>query len=64
MEKCSWCEGTGKFKESNNQEKYNDEFDKYDAQGVFNMGECREKALKEVGYTLIKCSHCNGSRKV
>ncbi|MBO5484328.1 MAG: hypothetical protein J5979_03845 [Lachnospiraceae bacterium] len=60
MEKCSWCDGIGKFKQPNDEEKYSDAFDKYDAQGIFNMEECRAKALKEVGYTLVKCSHCNG----
>lgn len=63
MEKCFWCEGKGRFRQPNDEKEYSIVFDKYDAQGVFSMGECREKALKEVGYTLIKCPHCNGTGK-
>lgn len=61
MARCFWCDGTGKFKQPRNEEKYNQLFDMYDAPGVLTMGECREKALEEVGYDLIKCTHCNGT---
>ena len=37
-------------------------FDHYDSLGTMAMGECREKALEEVGYDLITCEHCNGNR--
>nr|DAG37504.1 MAG TPA: transposase-like protein [Caudoviricetes sp.] len=36
-------------------------FDQYDSPGTMTMGECREKALEEVGYDLITCEHCNGT---
>lgn len=32
-----------------------------DAPGTLSMGECRKRALEEVGYDLVKCKHCNGT---
>lgn len=61
MGKCFWCEGTGKLKKPRDEKKYSELFDKYDAYGTLSMGECRAKALKEVGYDLIECEHCNGT---
>lgn len=63
MAKCFWCEGTGKYKKPNKEEKYNQLFDMYDAPGVLTMRECRERALKEVGYELIRCPYCHGTGK-
>lgn len=61
MAKCFWCDGTGKFKQPRDQKKYDMIFDHYDSPGTMTMGECREKALEEVGYDLITCEHCNGT---
>ena len=61
MGKCFWCEGTGKFKKPRDEKEYSELFDKYDAPGTLSMGECRERALKKVGYDLIKCERCNGT---
>ena len=61
MEKCSWCEGTGKFKQPKDVKQYEEIFDKYDAPGTLTMGECREKALDEVGYYLVECPKCKGT---
>ena len=58
---CFWCEGTGKFKKPRDEEKYSEIFDRYDAPGTLSMGECRKRALEEVGYDLVKCKHCNGT---
>jgi hypothetical protein len=57
---CGLCDGTGKFKEPNNMEAYEKEFDRLDASGTLNMGECRERALKTSGYTIIDCPRCHG----
>lgn len=57
--KCSYCEGTGKFKKPNNDEEYSRRFDYYADKAYFiSMGEAREKALDDVGYTLIDCPYC------
>ncbi len=56
---CCWCNGTGKFKEPYNSQKYEEVFDKYDSMGVFNMEECRDKALEYTGYKIVKCPLCN-----
>ncbi len=61
MGRCFWCEGTGKFKKPRNEEKYSELFDMYDSPGTLTHGECRERALKKVGYDLVKCDHCNGT---
>lgn len=61
MAKCFWCDGTGKFKQPRDNEMFDKIFDSYDSAGIFNMGECREKALKETGYDLVQCKHCNGT---
>lgn len=61
MEKCSYCKGTGKLEKPRDEKKFSELFDKYDATGTLTMGECRQKALKEVGCDLIECEHCNGT---
>lgn len=61
MGECFWCEGTGEFKKPKDEEKYSRLFDMYDASGTLPMEECRKRALKEVGYDLIKCEYCNGT---
>lgn len=59
---CSYCEGTGKFKKPNDEEKYNARFDYHADKAYFiSMGEAREKALADVGYTVIECPMCKGS---
>ena len=59
--RCFYCESTGKFKKPLDEAKYEEVFDKYDAMGSFSMGDCRKKALDEVGYELVVCPKCNGT---
>ena len=59
--KCGWCNGTGKFKEPNDKEVYEKEFDRLDAPGTLTMEVCRERALKEAGFTIIDCPECGGT---
>lgn len=61
MAKCYWCDGTGKFKKPRNQESYSESFDRLDAPGVLSAEQCRERALEEVGYDIVKCKYCNGT---
>jgi hypothetical protein len=51
----------GNSKKPRDEEKYSEIFDRYDAPGTLSMGECRKRALEEVGYDLVKCKHCNGT---
>ena len=60
-EKCFWCDGTGKEKMPIDKEKFDKEFDRLDAMGVFTMGECRDRALEYAGYDEHVCPHCNGT---
>lgn len=62
--KCSWCGGTGKFKQPKDEEAYNKAFDRYDKAHFISMGEMREKALADVGYTEIECPNCGGSGEI
>lgn len=59
---CSLCDGTGKYKKPNDPEEYDKIFDKYDSMGVFNMDQVHQKALNEVGYTIIDCPECNAKK--
>ena len=60
--RCSYCEGTGKFKSPLNEEEYEKRFDYYESKADFiSMGQCRERALADVGYTLIDCPYCNSA---
>lgn len=61
---CAWCDGTGKFLKPRDEKKYDEAFDKYDDQGCFTHKQCRDMALKEVGYDEIKCPECNGTGMV
>ena len=63
--KCSYCDGTGKYKKPNNEEEYSRKFDWYSDKAYFiSMGEAREKALADVGYTLIDCPNCGGTGEI
>ena len=58
---CSYCDGTGKYKKPNDEEQYERKFDHFADKAYFiSMGEAREKALADVGYTLIDCPVCGG----
>lgn len=60
--KCWYCEGTGKFKQPNDEERYSKRFDFHADKAYFiSPGEAREKALQEVGYTEIICPYCGGT---
>ena len=57
--KCSYCDEPGKFKKPNDEERYSKKFDYYADKAYFiSMGEARQKALADVGYTLIDCPYC------
>lgn len=62
--KCSWCNGTGKFKKPNDEEEFDKRFDYYDKAYFISMKEMREKALDDVGYTIIDCPNCGGTGEV
>lgn len=57
---CFYCNGTGKFKKPNDEEDFDRRFDRYAE--FLSMGEAREKALKDTGYTLIDCPYCSGGK--
>lgn len=60
--KCYLCDGTGKFKKPKDEDAFDKAFDRYDQRSDFiSMGEMREKALNDVGFTLIPCPMCGGS---
>lgn len=61
MGECYLCNGTGKLKKTNDREKYDEVFDKYDSMGVYCMEDCRDKALDYTGYEIIKCPKCGGT---
>lgn len=58
---CTLCDGTGKYLQPKDEKKYDEVYDIYDAQGSFTHQECRDKALKKVGYDEIECPKCNGT---
>lgn len=56
---CSYCNGTGKYKRPNDEAEYDRRFDWYaDKADFISHGEARERALRDVGYTLIDCPYC------
>ena len=61
--KCRYCNGTGKYKKPNDEERF-DRFVDYEMEkGYFvNYEMAEEKAYKEVGYTLIDCPYCQNSK--
>ena len=58
---CFLCDGTGKYKKPIDEAKYDKQFDKYAE--FLSMGEARQKALEEAGYTLIVCPEYGGTGK-
>ena len=59
---CFYCNGTGKYKKPLDEDAFDKRFEHYDSMACFiSMGEMREKALKDVGYTLIDCPCCGGT---
>lgn len=60
--KCYWCDGTGRFKKPKDDDAFDKAFDRYDKLAHFiSMGEMRQRALEDVGYTEIECPYCGGS---
>lgn len=55
MVNCILCDDTGKYKEPNDNEKFDRYFDLYDDHG-FGSDEAYTKAINEVGYTIVPCS--------
>ncbi len=59
---CSYCDGTGKFKKPNDADEFEKRFDYYDSKSYpLTMGEARDQALEDVGYSLIECPYCGGT---
>lgn len=57
---CIYCDGTGKYKKPNDQERFERIIDTEMDKGYFvNAIMAQEKAYKEVGYTIIDCPYCN-----
>lgn len=57
---CIYCDGTGKYKKPNGQERFERIIDTEMDKGYFvNAIMAQEKAYKEVGYTIIDCPYCN-----
>lgn len=62
--KCIFCNGTGKYKQPNDQEKFDNLVDCEMEKGYFvNLEMAEEKAYKAVGYTVIDCPYCQGSQE-
>lgn len=57
---CIHCDNSGKYLKPNNEELYDQAFDRYDAMGVFTHEKTRQKALDDVGYTVVDpCPFCH-----
>lgn len=64
MNKCYFCDGTGKWKKPNNEEEFDRLIDIEMDKGYFVNGHmAREKAYIKVGFTIEKCPICNGTGK-
>lgn len=62
--KCDYCNGTGKYKKPNDQEKFDNLVDCEMEKGYFvNLEMAEEKAYKAVGYTVIDCPNCQGNQE-
>ena len=62
--KCRYCNGTGKYKEPKNQEKFDRLVDAEMQKGYFvNYAMAEEQAYKEVGFNLIDCPYCKNEVK-
>ena len=61
-QKCWHCNGTGKYKKPNDQEKFDRLVDiEMEKAYYVNYAMAEEKAYKYVGYTIIDCPYCNGA---
>ena len=61
---CRYCNGTGKYKQPNNQERFDCLVDvEMDKAYFVNYNMAEEKAYEEVGYTLIDCPYCQNNNK-
>lgn len=57
--KCTYCNGTKKYKKPNDQERFEKIIDNEMDKGYFvNYLIAEEKAYKEVGFTIIDCPYC------
>lgn len=58
--KCTYCNGTKKYKKPNDKERFEKIIDNEMDKGYFvNYLIAEEKAYKEVGFTLIDCPYCS-----
>lgn len=56
MSECIRCNDTGIYKKPKDEEKFDRVFDRYFDQGYLSGGECYDKAINEVGYTIVPCT--------
>ncbi len=62
MIKCRYCSDTGKYKQPNDQEKFEDYIEReMDKAYHVNRFMAEEKAYKKFGYTLIDCPYCKNT---
>lgn len=60
--KCVHCNGTGKFKKPNDEQKFNDLVEcEVDKAYYVNYAMAEERAYQKVGFTWERCPHCNGT---
>ncbi len=61
-QKCRHCNGTGKYKKPNDQEKFDRLVDiEMEKAYYVNYAMAEEKAYKDVGYTINDCPYCNSA---
>ncbi len=64
MKKCFYCEGTGKIKKPNDEERFERIVDCEMQKGDFISYDMAEKkAYNIVGYTEIDCPYCNENKE-
>ena len=56
MSNCIGCNNTGKYKKPNDEQAFDRAFDRYADPGYMSLGEAYNKAINEVGYTIVPCS--------
>lgn len=57
--KCTFCEGTGKYRKPKNQEKFDELVDiEMDKAYMVNYAMAEEKAYDIVGYDIVDCPFC------
>ncbi len=59
MERCIFCKGTGKYKQPDDKERFDELIDREMDKGYqVNYAMAEKVAYDEVGYTIIDCPYC------